>query len=105
MVIWEKMKLIAVTLFGATAVFAAAAMAQPPAAPARPTQTASPQANALHDAVLKNLAADQKKFCDGKEGKEGHDCMAANLSKASKECQAAIANMSRAPQQPSKSAG
>ena len=58
--------------------------------------TPGPEAKALHEAVLKRCAADQKKFCSGLQGKQGHDCMAANLPKASQACQAAIARMAHA---------
>jgi hypothetical protein len=47
--------------------------------------------NALHDAVLKACAADQQKFCAGKEGQEGHMCMEKALPNASAACQQAIA--------------
>jgi hypothetical protein len=96
-----RMKLTLLAAFGVTAIaVATAAMSQPPPAAPSQSQAPSPQMTALHDAVLKNCAADQKKLCDGKEGKEGHDCMAANLPKASQECQAAIAKMSQMPPPP-----
>lgn len=66
------------------------------AAQAQPT----PDVKTLHEAVLKACAADQKKFCVGREGKEGHDCMAANLPKASQACQDAIAKMPKPPPPP-----
>jgi hypothetical protein len=96
------MKLTLLAALGVAAIAGAtAAMSQPPPArPASPAQSPSAEMNALHEAVLKSCAADQKKFCDGKEGKEGHDCMAANLPKASQECQAAIAKMSQQPPPP-----
>jgi hypothetical protein len=94
------MKFTLLAVLGVAAIAGAtAALSQPPS-PRPASPEAQAQMNALHDAVLKNCDADQKKFCAGKEGKEGHDCMAANLPKATPECQAAIAKMSQMPPPP-----
>jgi hypothetical protein len=78
------MKLILTLILGAASI-AGAVLAESPAQ--------NPEVQALHEAVLKNCAADHEKFCHGLEGRDGHNCMEQNLPKASKSCQDAIANM------------
>jgi hypothetical protein len=53
----------------------------------------SPEVQAARDAVRKNCAADVKKLCTGKTGREAMSCLRTNADQTSPDCKDALAKL------------